>query len=394
MRLVSAERRDASIFLGSSTLEYVSIELLKVLLVLQLATTNNAFLVLLVPTAALIGPVVLGPVAGMVLDRVPLGFFWLVALVIAIVVPFFGYMILSNESRFLISGMTAVSVIAYLSAVSRIVASKYIISEKDMTFFHGSLIWVLQLIPIAGPLLAGFLNASSAKGPWFIVWIILLVLGAFVVRSLLNDVDPQKTPQATGNQFLASWKEIFVSDLFRYSVVCAAVSNVVVLSIPYLSVLEITSSADNTAQTFPFIAAGAGAMLAPPVKGYLTKLDEKRSLSLAVYASLTLLASTFWIGGLLTLLLCNLIAGFLGASVTLIAWNVRLKLSSKENIGTIAGLTGALYKLPSIVLLPLVGALSTYVGSPFACFALAGLLATSLFVLGKSPFRHPNIHVD
>jgi len=361
-------------FLSSMTVEYLSVDIMQIFLVVSLVSSGGAVSMgVAIPAAALIGPVFVGPISGFFIDRISRQRIWYFALLLGFTVPIFIWKSPFLSDSWIIFGVVGVSVLAYIGATSRVVASKFIVDDEHMDFFHGALIWIMQSIPIIAALLVSLMIWLDLQGITTLVWMGSMLIGALVFRGILLRCVPHVQKESArhgsaGDQLKSAFTEIFTVSIFRYSIFVAGIVNFCVFAISYISVATINVEIAFFGRSLPLVFVGLGALGAPLAKVYLNKFGDQLLLTLAYFVSVGLLGTTFFFYDLWVTLVFNGVAGFFGATVAMVTWNIRLRVASKKNIGAIAGLTGAMYKLPSILLLPLVGILSDVIGAAQACF--------------------------
>jgi MFS family permease len=382
-----------ALLIVSMAIEYVAIDTVKVYMALNyVANDTNLLLVMLVPAVALIGPVFLGPIAGVVTDRISTRAYIVPLLAVVILTPAV-IVITGVSSSFQLPALVTLSVLAYLSANIRIASSKFLVPKDEYTLYHSAVVWILQIVPVFAPLLAALLIASPVN-PWLLYMIgaaIMLVGAGFFLMAQSSDQTEASTKAPRGFQGISTDMKAVVrfmldDKLLFHSVVVAALVNVVVFTAGYAGVAAFKSVEllfFGSVQGAPLIAIGMGALVGSLVAGKIkTAYSPARALEITMAFSLLLLLLQIAVMSHSLALLAIFGIGIAGSITSVIAWDVRLQRSTTENIGTIAGLTGSAYKIPSLFFLPAIGWLADIADIQMASFVAAAALAL-LYLLGR-----------
>ncbi|MCF1485579.1 MULTISPECIES: MFS transporter [Rhizobium/Agrobacterium group] len=388
------------LLVASMTVEYISIDTAKIFLALNYAAEDSSyFLVLLVPTIALIGPVLFGPVAGVITDRIATKSYYIPLQTVALTVP---VVILSTkysrELQFL--ALTLLSMLAYLSANIRIASSKHMVPKEEFTSYHTCVVWVMQIVPLAAPLFAGLLVSLAASiFQFFLVAAAIMSAGVFVFWQAQTRGDAHsvrkdgKGYKGMGRAALGAGHFILKDHELSHSVVVAGLVNVVVFMSGYAGIVafkanvKLQSEFASVLDGAPLIALGIGALLgALFARKVKSTFASSQALSVIMFASIgLLLLQAMTMTTIYSLLVCFCV-GITGSLTSILAWDVRLQRSSPENIGTIAGVTGSAYKIPSLVLLPIVGLIASATDIRTACIFAAAILIALYLISRKTRY--------
>lgn len=374
-------------------IEYIAVDTVKIYMALNYAVSDeNFFSVMLVPALALIGPVFLGPIAGVVTDRISARLYTVPLIAVCIWTP--AVVVMTGEaSNFRFLALIILSVLAYLSANIRIASSKLLVPKDEYTPYHGAVVWIMQIVPVLAPLLAGLLIAGPLNS--YLIYgcgIALLLIGNvfFLLAQQLNptkDISGARRGfEGVGRDMKNAGKFIVSDSQLSHSVVVASLVNVVVFISGYAGVVAMKSvsfqslGVGDNFQGMPLIALGLGALLGSVFAGKVKmRYSSCQALKVTMVASILLMLlqiaaishplSLFASGGI----------GIAGSITSIIAWDVRLERSRSDNIGTIAGFTGSAYKIPSLLFLPATGWLATVAGIQLA--SLVAIMSLALLYL-------------
>ncbi|WP_367714302.1 MFS transporter (plasmid) [Nitratireductor sp. GISD-1A_MAKvit] len=386
-----------ALIIVSMAIEYIAIDTVKIYLALDsLAQDNGPFLVMLIPALALVGPVMLGPIVGVFTDRISIRWYIAPLIAVALWAPLAILQADYYPTEWRLLVLVVLSVLAYLSANVRIASSKYLVPSAEYTAYHASVVWIMQAVPIVAPLAAGLLEndgsgtISSWSGGTSILLCGVLLFGIALSRGTGEAVKKKESRakrQSIPETLLAAFSFITNDRELAHSVIVVALVNVIVFVSGYAGLAAFNEyslgafASDNLLPGTPLIAMGAGALLGSLIAGKVKqKYIATKALSFTMSASIVLMmVQALLISSVFSLAAIACI-GVLGSITVVLAWDIRLQRSRPENIGTIAGVTGAAYKIPSLVMLPVVGSLAANTGIQTACMATACILGALYYV--------------
>lgn len=347
--------------------------------------TSDTFLSLMVPTILLVGPVFFGVIAGSITDHIsrPKLAYPIIALATFASVALISVQVGNTYLTWTL--LIGVAILSYLSVNIRIAASKFAVDPQDYSRFHSGVVWVLQVAPVASPLIAGLIASGGS-----IVWMYFVILAAcafagaaafsIVISRSTRDHQSGITPKLTfgdvSRSSSAAARTVFSDVPLRSSVFIASLQNVLVFVSGSIATVQYQSTSNfELLGGLPLFVAGCGAFVSAPVAGlFKKKVGARRLLTISLFASVIAVAIQSLIALNPWMLTMVFLVGANGATTAVCAWDIRLERSSKSNIGSIAGLTSTLYKLPSIVVLPLVGLIANVKDSSVALISAVAIV--------------------
>lgn len=386
----------------SMLIEYTAIEAMKIYLALSyLGGEHGYFVVLLVPALALVGPATLGPIAGIITDRISARAYPVPLAAVAMWAPLIMLPPTSSPVELRLAALVVLSVLAYLSANIRIASSRHLVPQAEYATYHSAVVWILQIVPIAAPFFAGLLlnlrlSAAVAYGGGISILLIGVLFFAAARRLVKTAAREPSGAEVAQHSALAALVEAikFVlsdRDLSR-SVVVAALVNVTVFVGGYAGVAAFDQfglTRQGAGAFFPgtpLAAMGVGALLGSLIVGPLRRRYPDLALLeiMALTSIAFLLAQALLISNALSLVPI-LGIGAVGGITSVIAWGIRLQRSRADNIGTLAGVTGAAYKIPSLLILPVISFLAGASQIQAACLAALGIVTLAYFASFRIP---------
>ncbi|TWI84744.1 MFS transporter [Roseibium hamelinense] len=387
----------------SMAVEYIAIDTVKIYMALNYAVNDAVlFPIMLVPAVALIGPVFLGPIAGVVTDRISTRVYIVPLIAVCIWTPAVA-VVAAMSNGFQLPALIILSLLAYLSANIRIASSKFLVPKDEYTPYHGAVVWILQIVPVFAPLLAGVLIASPLNS-WVLygggIAILLIGSALFLLaqRSGSAEVSAKSAQgfKGMGVDMRAAATFIISDRPLSHSVVVAALVNVAVFTSGYAGVAALKSGTLTVFGTeialhgAPLIALGLGALVGSTIAGRVkARYAPCQALEATMVASILLLLLQIAVMSHPLSLLATTGIGIAGSITSVLAWDVRLQRSRSDNIGTIAGLTGSAYKIPSLFFLPAIGWLAAIAGIQLASVAATASLALLYLVSRRSAVFRP-----
>ena len=260
--------------------------------------------------------------------------------------------------------------------------SKTILDEDEIADFHKFLVWVFHVISISTPILAGILLSLGQAGNVVLsVICVAFICGAVVATRFvaLGASDKTSAPRASFTQVRtllnSAMRTVVYGSNMPVSVVAGGGVNFLYTSAIYITVAKLTESlSTNSSNTLlpvvPLVLVALGSLGLSKVAPLKNPSAGLSLLSLIAGAVVGVVAvvSNVW----MALILLPVI-GYIAARTTSTVWDIRLHAAEKHNMGSLSGLTGALYKLPLLVLLPITGSLGTETNIIPLLFIVAGV---------------------
>lgn len=345
-----------------------------------------------------IGPVFCGPLSGYLTDCIGHRQKWKIPLMVSVVLGGAWVAMCYGMVNLTIFLGVILSVIGYLSANIRIAISKYLIPQDGYSQYHTGVVLILELIPLIAPVLAIVLIEANNNVLIYsnIGVFLMMFVGIFILRGVIcsyGDYLEQSKKEGVNNRSLkekliVAYRSILKSKEFLLSIYIASAMNLLVLSFGYLSIekmLRIDPEIKDMSALILSIMSVGGIM-----GGFLVVLVKKLKFSNAklfkiyVNVGIALASIVLLTNSPLLIAVGGLMVGVLGSLVSILVWNIRLSHSDNSNIGILAGVTGSLYKILPLLVLPVIGILNAkgmFVSSAF--LVLGFLVVPNFFWIGQ-----------
>ncbi|WP_310618535.1 MFS transporter [Flexibacterium corallicola] len=360
-------RTVVKLFLASCFIEYLCVGVIETYFTLTyLVVEGSPLLGFITAAMPFFGPVAVGPISGVFIGRIRAGRLWIFSGLMAIVLAGAASTTLQAEALISILALAVLSVFGYISALSRITLSKHCLEEEEVNLTHKYLVWVINGCKLLAPLLA--LPLLGAGTPMLLGLVLCVAIGGLIsaisMRYLCkgltveseqpSHLKPPKIFAQIGEGLrIIGEKPQFLAAVFAGGAVNLLEQAFILVTVYLLAVSSIRDFLpDDGITATPLLLGAAGAFL---VK-FATPAHNPRIAFLYITGtgSLLLLAICFLQAATVALILLPFI-GFLGALTSVTVWDVRLRASTKQTIGTLSGLTGAFFKIPVLFLLPVMG---------------------------------------
>lgn len=285
-----------------------------------------------------------------------------------------------------------ISVLGYVSTSTRITSAKHALAAEEVVGYHSNLATILHLIPIGAPFTAGLLLSSMA-GPIVFVIILSIALSFAVLlyRSVVRDHEDARAIESNvgvdnvTRRIRDASVHILDTPLLLQSVLVTSIVNFIGFANEYLAVRHVIDLdfGFSVWPSAPLMLSGFGAIVSAFFAQYIEKVNYKRTLWYCQTLAIVAMLSCYLSSNTVVFCVALILNGAVGATAAATAWSVRLRLATRANIGVIAGVTSSLYKVHSLLFLPLVGnvagANGVLIGGLFvSAVALASLAFFSL----------------
>lgn len=360
----------------SLAIEFFAVEFVnKLALLTALIKSDDYVYGFLLSALGFAGAVLLGPVIGALVDTARISRLWFAQALTTIMVVLAMIGIVAENQHFSYGFIMLLSIVGYTSANIRIALSKRLIPKNEITGYHSKIVWVFELTPFAVPALCSVLLSNSTavvSSVAILVLAALMIVSAFIIRSLTRlSINTDSSPPGSifdlANRLRMGTRVIRSSPIFTYSILVAGAINLFVLCMGLLAIVKIKTSAPEFGDVSGLLlmVVSSGALLGALLKNHswLQKTSAVRQFQLYIALAVAACGMMAASETIMVIVISLLFAGFVSALTTVTVWDVRIKNTSPNNIGVIAGVTGALYKLPLLVISPLVGIVAEYYGA-------------------------------
>ncbi|MGL4610643.1 MAG: MFS transporter [Trueperaceae bacterium] len=347
-----------------------------------------------------VGPFVIGGIAGVAIDafgkkrllwRLPLAIFLLAALL---------FMSVQAKAIFFIMlCLIGLSIAQYMSTNARISLSKYLVPQDEVSGYHRWVITAIESAGLAAPLLVTiFLSLrSGATVGIFVIMLVALSLSTVQLWQATRQVEDRPNGSLALQSLLArlitEFKVVIKDKPLLYSSLSASFSNFLLASVSLLSIQKIMSLGTQFSSMSPIILAvlGLGSITGSVLQGKLDKY-KRNYIQLLQLTFVGLLLLSIVIGfthSIVVVFACLFGLGILASTISVVTWGIRFERSQANNMGSVAGITGAIYKALPLFGLPVLGPLIVNSSLPTVMVGVGLLMLIPIAMLYTLAFVQP-----
>lgn len=343
-----------------------------------------------------IGPFAVGSIAGVIVDALyDKRGLWKLPLIISVMVALVAWSVTQLGASATILALIGLSFSQYLSTNARISVSRHVVPSEQVSQYHRWVVTALESVALAAPVtLSVYLTLFNTAYVLFALIIISLMASTLLLRSAIRTVENGAKNDLKPVDLYIRLKEgvafVYNDKALWYTSLTASFSNFFVAGITLLAVARILALYPSFKDASPLIlvALGVGSIAGSAFQGTLKAHEDKHMVIMQIgLVLLTVFGVGIGVFKMYALIFaCLFLTGMITAFLTIIIWGVRFKKSQTSNIGSIAGITGALYKALPVLGLPILGVLATHISTPSLIFGLSllMLLPVGLLFGGRS----------